>query len=131
MFQSKDQKYARFWRILQNAPNITNARNLQTARQYLQDVLAASQGAKLANKHRVHLQAEASRIWQQRLLNARRRAAPRPPPAVYRPIQSRNNAAANRLVREAAVEVMRNKQSRQRRNAEWAVLQRRFDALKR
>jgi len=129
MFDSKRKKYVRYWRLLQNAPEMHNARDAARVEQHIRDVMRASQAESLSNAHRAQLHAEANRVWRQRHLNMQRRGRPRPP-NTYRPARNRRNQAANQLVHQAYAEVQANRRRKQAQNAEMANMRRRFEALK-
>lgn len=131
LYDTKAKRYARYWRLMQNAPDMTNARDAHRVSRHLLDVIRASHAESLTNAHRSQLAAEAQRIWQQRHINMHRRLSPKAPYAAYRPAQSRNNMAANRLVRNAMGQVRSNRMHQQRLNANLANMRRRLNALKR
>ncbi len=127
--RSKEKRFALHWRRLQDAPALLRPSNVPRTTRYLQVVLHEAAGDKLTPAQQSMLEGEARRVWHARQAEAARTTHPRahPPPRRWSP--NRATAAANRLVREAALEVARNRAAKETQRRELANLERRRRAL--
>lgn len=118
--RSSEAKLAKYRARLYEAPLMRNESHAPVVAHHIRSVLNNAARAKMSDHHRALLHAEANHLYLRRHAHMRNRRA-----------RTAHDAhAANRLVRNAAAQVARNRAHRQRLNAEHADMMRRFHALK-
>lgn len=124
--------YARYDAMLRDAPFLQSPANAAKLEQHLHRTMQLAQMNRTLTPEEVHrLKQGADGVWTHRHTNMQRRRERSPTLPGRPPSPSPRNAQVDRLVRQAATSVARNRAGKQARNRELAALMQRFQALKR